>query len=182
MKKLAFISLFSLMLLFILISIRQNYTPSENVYSMSELKNILAAKEKLEWKNEKDAKLIYSAIYYTGNEVAIGLRPKNTKYQSIGGIRNLDAPELQNAYHNVLNTILGEEQAKKEDILVKDMKHVPNIIVRINRFETIEALLKLSEIRYIEPLGDMTSIWLDAQTTPLEKIAMFKNIFFSQKR
>ena len=177
MKNLSFILLFIVIFIFILVSLRQNYTPSENVYSKKQLKRILSTKEKLDWKNEKDAKLIYTVIYYTGNQVAIGLRPKNTKYQSIGGIRNLEAPELQNAYHNVLNTILAEEQAKKEDVLVKDMKHVPNIIVKINKFETIEQLLKLSEIRYIAPSGDMTFIWLDAQ-----KMNILKKIFFSQKR
>ena len=107
-----------------------------------------------------DAHFNWSAGMHSDSLFAIGYQPTgtvdlNSKIHTI----NIEDPTWKAVRTNILEMILeGEKklhQAEKiEDLLPQGMPNVlPTMAVRITNKNTIEELTKMSEIRYVEPMG-----------------------------
>lgn len=132
------------------------------IYSIDKLKKIHKSGGLSNWRTVKSAKLIYSLLVYTGNKVAIGYRPKGMKYQQAGGLFKSEYPKWIEGRSTIFSVIEQEEYVESiDEIWVSANERAPNFIVKIEQFSSIESLLTMSEIRYIEPLGDLSFLSFD---------------------
>lgn len=104
-----------------------------------------------------DADFVWSAGIQSDSTFGIGYQLADTEdLQSIIHTIDIETPEWQSVRNNLLQLVLdGEQKAEKfEDLLPLGFpKVLPTMMVHISNKATIEQLLELPEVRYVEPMS-----------------------------
>ncbi len=108
---------------------------------------VFATNETFDWSKHADAQLLWSAVVHGENVLTVGYGNENESFAVTKG------PRLLAQKDNIVNIIQQSEgiQRNKENYLEHEILNVFDI--KVEKLETIEALLKTPGIRYIEPNG-----------------------------
>ena len=131
-------------------------TAASEPYSKEEFAKKLreATKDKnLDWQENSDAKLAYSAGYYTNARFTIGVKLASMDKDILDFIHQIDETDhrWQTAQGELVDIIRSGSSNNK---VVKEMNGLPHFTALIYDLKTVKVLLHSEYIRYVEPTGD----------------------------
>jgi len=135
----------------------------DSIYEVEYILDYLKANAPIDWAREKDAKLLYSIGYYTDSSYIVGYKPKAfTDFENGFNINETSKPEWQNAKENILNQFdfhahdVLQDEGEGNDIF-------PAVLVKSPSFETLERLMEMDELFFIEPAVELFRVINDPQ-------------------
>jgi len=112
----------------------------------NQIANTLEEKGDFDW-SKVDAHFLWSAVVKGNNILTIGY---GNEGQSFSVERTQD---IESKKDNIITAILHHEGIKKEDLVLVEHEIINVIDVHVEHIETIIALKKRSDVRYLEPNG-----------------------------
>lgn len=108
----------------------------------------LTSEKGFDWK-DVSAHTLWSAVHHGNNVLTIGYGNEGESFSE----NNQRAQELSDVKTDILSTIATTENFKRSKETVVEYEVINVVDVKIENLETIEALLKRKDIRYLEPNG-----------------------------
>jgi len=133
----------------------------DSVYEVDYILEYLKANAPIDWTKERDAKLLHSIGFYTGFSYIIGYKPKGfTDFEN-----GLNLGELSNpAWKSAKESILSEFDFDKNDVLQEPSDDLfPAILVESRSVETMERIMEIDELNYVEPQTDIFLLMFDEE-------------------
>ncbi len=127
-----------------------NIYDSEKLLSVSEVNNYIANELRLnrdiDW-TKAPSVVLWSAVIH-GNEIlSIGYGNKGESFSI------QKSPRLKDAKENIYNIIQSKEGVNKSNTEAVEDKILNVVDIKVTKLQTIEALQKADQIRYLEPIG-----------------------------
>ncbi|MBW1297131.1 S8 family peptidase [Aquimarina litoralis] len=126
---------------------------SQKILSIDEINSFIENKLKengdLDWAKDASSQILYSAVMHGGEVLTIGFGQKGESF--IEGAQR--SSRLNGIVEDIYNTVQISEGTKKSDIQVFEDNTLNVLDVHITKLETIEELLAMDNIRYLEPNG-----------------------------
>ena len=132
-----------------------------SVYEVEYILEYIKANKPIDWTKERDAKLLHSIGYYTDYSYIVGYKPKGfTDFENGLNLSELSNPTWKTAKEN----ILSEFDFTKNDILQEPGDDLfPGVLVESRSIETMERLMKMDELNYVEPQIDIFLLMFDEE-------------------
>jgi len=133
----------------------------DSVYEVKYILEYLKANRPIDWTKERDAKLLYSIGFYTDFSYIIGYKPKGfADFENGLSVRELSNTTWKNARKNILSAF----DFDKNDILQESGDDLfPAVLVESRSVETMEHLMKMDELNYVEPQTDIFLLMFDKE-------------------
>jgi len=126
---------------------------SQEILSIKEInifiENQLKEKGDLDWAEDASAQMLYSAVMHGGEVLTIGFGEKGESF--IDGTQR--SSRLNNVISDIYASVQKSEGTTRSNIQVAEDDVLNVLDVRVTKLETIEGLLKMDNIRYLEPNG-----------------------------
>lgn len=112
----------------------------------TQISTVLEEKGDFNW-NEVDAHFLWSAVMNGNNILTIGYGGEGESF-SVERTQDIESKK-----ENVINVVLNNEGVKRDDLVMVEHEIINVIDVHVENIETIIALRKRSDVRYLEPNG-----------------------------
>ncbi|MGY3794969.1 S8 family peptidase [Aquimarina sp. 433] len=132
--------------------IEENQT-SQKILSIDEINSFIESQLKqkgdLDWSKDASAHMLYSAVMHGGEVLTIGYGQKGESF--IEGTQR--SSRLNDIIEDIYNTVQSNEGVTRSNFQVFEDDKLNVLDVHVTKLETVEELLAMDNIRYLEPNG-----------------------------
>lgn len=152
--------MFLLVLVIVSCSQEENYETDNSTREINQNKSLLSIEEinakidevvakgdLFDWTKHADAQLLWSAVVHGDNILSVGYGNKGEFYSETKSQRLIAQKE------NLLQTVMSLEGQKRSKETLIEHEIINVFDVKVEKIESIEALLKSPGVRYLEPNG-----------------------------
>ncbi len=138
----------------------------DSVYEVEYILDYIKTNAPIDWRRERDAKLLHSIGFYTDFSYIIGYKPKGfTDFENSFNLNEIS----KSSWKDAREKILKEFDFNGDDVLQDDGGYLlPAILVKSSSFETMERLMKMDELYAIEPETAIFLLMFDEELSDIQ--------------